>query len=142
MRLWSIHPTYLDSKGLSGLWREALLAKKILQKKTTSYKNHPQMRRFNALKKPVPAINTYLRHVYNESCKRNFCFDKKKIGKSSARKKIALNSGQLDYEFRLLKRKLSIRARKKYKELLKIRKPDPHPLFKVVKGPVALWEKV
>ena len=26
MRLWSIHPKYLDAKGLVALWREALLA--------------------------------------------------------------------------------------------------------------------
>lgn len=27
MRLWSLHPRYLDSKGLVALWCEALLAK-------------------------------------------------------------------------------------------------------------------
>ncbi|HKZ12022.1 MAG TPA: pyrimidine dimer DNA glycosylase/endonuclease V [Rhodanobacteraceae bacterium] len=27
MRLWSLHPRYLDSKGLTAAWREALLAR-------------------------------------------------------------------------------------------------------------------
>ena len=26
MRIWSVHPQYLDAKGLVALWREALLA--------------------------------------------------------------------------------------------------------------------
>ncbi|MFR6354685.1 pyrimidine dimer DNA glycosylase/endonuclease V, partial [Akkermansia sp.] len=28
MRLWSLHPSYLDSAGLVALWREGLLARK------------------------------------------------------------------------------------------------------------------
>ena len=39
MRLWSIHPKYLDCKGLVALWREALLAKKVLRGKTRKYAN-------------------------------------------------------------------------------------------------------
>jgi len=30
MRLWSLHPRYLDAKGLVALWREGLLAQKVL----------------------------------------------------------------------------------------------------------------
>ena len=41
MKLWSIHPKYLDAKGLVALWREALLAQKVLDGKTEGYKNHP-----------------------------------------------------------------------------------------------------
>lgn len=33
MRLWTLHPKYLDTKGLVALWREALLAQKVLQGK-------------------------------------------------------------------------------------------------------------
>ena len=29
MRLWSLHPSLLDQKGLVALWREALLAQKV-----------------------------------------------------------------------------------------------------------------
>lgn len=31
MRLWSLHPSYLDAVGLVALWREGLLARKVLQ---------------------------------------------------------------------------------------------------------------
>jgi len=43
MRIWSLHPKYLDSKGMVALWREALLAKQVLLNKTKGYKNHPQL---------------------------------------------------------------------------------------------------
>ncbi|MEN6399799.1 MAG: pyrimidine dimer DNA glycosylase/endonuclease V, partial [Rectinema sp.] len=29
MRLWTLHPQYLDQKGLTAAWREGLLAKKV-----------------------------------------------------------------------------------------------------------------
>ena len=41
MRIWSIHPKYLDTKGLVTLLRETLLAKNVLKDKTKMYKNHP-----------------------------------------------------------------------------------------------------
>ena len=70
MRLWSLHPKYLDTKGLVALWREGLLARKVLQGQTRGYKYHPQLERFKNHNKPVNAIDTYLLHVYNESVNR------------------------------------------------------------------------
>jgi hypothetical protein len=43
MRLWSLHPQYLDPQGLVALWREALLAQAVLRGKTRGYKHHPQL---------------------------------------------------------------------------------------------------
>ena len=40
MRIWSLHPKYLDAKGIVALWRETLLAKHVLEGKTKGYKNH------------------------------------------------------------------------------------------------------
>jgi len=34
MRLWSLHPKYLDPQGLVALWREGLLAKVVLRGET------------------------------------------------------------------------------------------------------------
>ena len=48
MRIWSIHPKYLDTKGLVALWRETLLAKNVLEEKTKGYKYHPQLIRFKS----------------------------------------------------------------------------------------------
>ena len=34
MRLWSLHPKYLDARGLVALWREGLLAQAVLKGQT------------------------------------------------------------------------------------------------------------
>ncbi|MBW2984021.1 pyrimidine dimer DNA glycosylase/endonuclease V [Candidatus Woesearchaeota archaeon] len=141
MRLWSIHPGYLDCKGLLGLWRESLLAKKVLQGKTNRYKSHPQLIRFKNQKYPVKAIDTYLHHVYEESLKRGYKFDKRKLEKKS-KIKITVNDRQMKYEFSRLKKKLKKRSPDKYKELMKTKKIKPHPLFIVKKGPIESWEKL
>lgn len=57
MRLWSIHPQYLDAKGLLALWREALLAKHVLEGSTKGYKNHPQLIRFKETDNPIGFIS-------------------------------------------------------------------------------------
>jgi Pyrimidine dimer DNA glycosylase (EC 3.2.2.17)/DNA-(apurinic or apyrimidinic site) lyase (EC 4.2.99.18) len=54
MRLWSIHPKYLDVQGLLGLWREGLLAQKVLLGETKGYRNHPQLIRFKRTSDPCP----------------------------------------------------------------------------------------
>ena len=46
MRLWSVHPKYLDARGLVALWREALLAQAVLRGRTNGYVHHPQLQRF------------------------------------------------------------------------------------------------
>ncbi len=140
MRLWSIHPKYLDSKGLVALWREALLAKKVLEGKTKGYKKHPQLTRFRQQKEPVKAINAYLATICGEACSRGYCFDKCKIGlKTKAKMKVT--SGQVGYEFNHLKLKLKKRDLNKYKELIKVNKVLANPIFNVVKGGIESWEK-
>ena len=79
MRIWSVHPKYLDSKGLVALWRETLLAKHVLEGKTKGYKNHPQLHRFKASEKPIECINLYLSIVFEEAENRGFHFDKNKF---------------------------------------------------------------
>ena len=79
MPLWSLHPQYLDAKGLVAAWREALLAQKVLPGETKGYCNHPQLLRFKRHPNPVKAIATYLEEIHNETMRRGYNFDKKKI---------------------------------------------------------------
>lgn len=54
MRLWSLPPTYLDTPGLNGLWKEALLATRRLWAGGGSYYNpHPELARFKAHHEPL-----------------------------------------------------------------------------------------
>ena len=60
MRLWSVHPRHLDPQGLVALWREGLLARKVLHGQTRGYRHHPQLKRFQAHAAPLEAIDAYL----------------------------------------------------------------------------------
>ncbi len=85
MRIWTLHPQYLDRQGLLALWREALLAQAVLRGKTKGYTRHPQLIRFQALHSPVTGIATYLRFVHEESLQRDYHFDSSRIAKGRVR---------------------------------------------------------
>ncbi len=141
MRLWSLHPKYLDTKGLLAVWREGLLAKHVLEGKTKGYTNHPQLLRFKAAEYPEQAISQYLSEIYNEAQRRGYQFDKTKIRWGFTPMELPVTSGQMIYEKKHLEQKLSVRN----PDLLEILKADihikPHPMFKVVDGDVETWEK-
>lgn len=140
MRIWSLHPKYLDTKGLVALWREALLAKHVLEGKTKGYKNHPQLNRFKKTKYPIDLINQYLSEVYHEAVNRNFNFDKQKIDWTFRKSTVPVTTGQMRYEARHLLIKLEKRDYNKYKELKSILTFDIHPIFKLVDGEIEEWE--
>ena len=141
MRLWSLHPCYLDSRGLVALWREALLAKKVLAGQTSGYRNHPQLLRFKEDGNPAGCINLYLSYVYEESQRRNFNFTKDKVDWSVAPFQLTVTSGQMKYETAHLLAKLKIRDAAAYRLFVRAKKIIPHPLFRIVKGPAENWEK-
>ena len=141
MRLWSIHPKYLDVKGLSGLWREGIMAHNVLLGLKKGYSNHPQLERFKKQENPIVFIDTYLLNVYRESIKRNYNFDREKFGLNFTNSQIEVTDGQILYELKHLKRKLKIRDLNKYTELKKVKFPDVNPVFKVVKGNMESCER-
>ena len=144
MRLWSIKFEYLDSKGIAALWREALLAKKVLEGKTKGYRNHPQLIRFKEQPDPISAINTYLYYISLSTKERGYSFDTRKIDSSkiNTKLKIKVTNGQLDYELELLKQKLKKRSIAQYERIKSISNAEPNPLFEATDGPIEEWEKV
>jgi hypothetical protein len=143
VRLWSLHPKYLDARGLVALWREGLLAQKVLDGKTKGYRNHPQLERFKAHPDPKAAIGLYLFCVYEEAVWRGYKFQKNKIKKIRLGiPLVRVKRGQLIYEWKHLKKKLGRRAPSKLEEIQKVAKPQAHPLFRVAPGGVEPWEKV
>ena len=143
MRLWSIHPKYLDTSGLVALWREGLLAQKVLMGKTKGYKNHPQLMRFKNQQDPVLAIANYLFYIYQEAEKRGYNFNKDKIepGYLDIEIEIAVTEGQLKYEMEHLLKKLLNRDPGKYKEIKNVKTPDAHHSFIIIPGGIADWER-
>jgi len=140
MRIWSIHPKYLDTKGLVALWRETLLAKHVLEGKTKGYKNHPQLNRFKAAENPVDCINQYLTVVYEEALNREYKFDKSKINWNYKPSKLTVTSGQLQYETTHLLNNLKTRDVSMYNEVVKNKALYTHPLFEVIQGDIEDWE--
>jgi hypothetical protein len=142
MRLWSLHPRYLDPKGLVALWREALLARAVLRGQTRGYTAHPQLARFRAHSHPRLAINLYLAAVHDEACRRGYAFDRSRIGPLRALPPIAVSSGQLEHEWQHLLRKLATRSPALLTQWSGVVVPATHPLFRRRPGPVAAWERV
>jgi len=141
MRLWSIHPKYLDAKGLVALWREGLLAQAVLRGRTRGYRHHPQLARFKRHARPLTAISSYLYVIYLEATARGYCFDRSKIRVVSKKPVVKVSRGQVRHEWRHLLRKLRRRSPQRWRFCANVTRPAVHPLFSVRPGPVEWWEK-
>lgn len=141
MRLWSVHPKYLDARGLVALWREGLLAQAVLRGNTNGYLNHPQLQRFRAQASPLGAIADYLRCVHAEAVSRGYGFAARKISRARGSGPIAVTRGQLVYEWGHLMAKLAVRDPGLHSRFTRVRRPRPHPSFRIVPGDVETWEK-
>lgn len=140
MRLWTVHPKYLDTKGLIACWREGLLARKVLLGETRGYRNHPQLIRFKNCNNPVEAIDAYLSEILAEAESRGYKFDSTKINRAVKIEKIAVTQGQVRYETQHLKNKLASRDFKAYMRLNDIHEMVPNNIFEVYPGEVEKWE--
>ncbi|MEE2715573.1 MAG: pyrimidine dimer DNA glycosylase/endonuclease V [Verrucomicrobiota bacterium] len=141
MRIWTIHPRYLDAKGLVALWREGLLAQKVLQGQTRGYRHHPQLIRFREEANPVKSMATYLHVIYEEASKRGYRFDCSKISRGRAMGQMCETRGQLKHEWSHLMKKLKTRDPVRFDQLIKLKRPRVHPLFKLEPGGVQEWER-
>jgi hypothetical protein len=141
VRLWSLHPRYLDRQGLVALWREGLLARAVLRGETRGYRQHPQLHRFRAHATPVRAIEAYLHGVLAEADVRGYRFDGSKLAALEPVGTIPVTSGQLLLEWDHLQRKLAARNPQQLSKLETGTLPGCHPLFQPHPGAVAPWER-
>ncbi len=139
MRLWTLHPRYLDPQGLVALWREALLASAVLRGETEGYRHHPQLARFRAHDRPLAAIDLYIAALFAEARARGYRFDRRKCRRPRAIAQLRVAAGQLTFEREWLRVKLRTRNPEWLSRLP--RAPQTHPLFRVVPGPVESWER-
>lgn len=142
MRLWSVHPRHLDRQALVACWREALLAQAVLAGDTRGYRSHPQLVRFRAQSEPLDAVASFLRGVADEADARGYRFDRDRIRRRTAVDgRIEVSDGQLSVEWEHLLVKLAGRSPELWERWRGVTAPEPHPLFVVVPGPVAEWER-
>jgi len=143
MRLWSVHPQHLDRQGLIAVWREGLLAQRVLAGGTRGYRHHPQLRRFREVPSPGVSITTYLHGIADEAARRGYSFDRGKIlGPPDAWLSLEVSTGQLAYEWAHLRAKLAARSPEVLARWADLDVPEVHPIFIVVPGPIASWEIV
>lgn len=169
MRLWTLHPRLLDRQGLTGGWREALLAQAALARRTKGYRSHPQLERFREHGDPAAAIGAFLSGLAIEAAARGYRFDVTRIDRpllpaggpaagSGAQDgprdaaapelvlpfrvaPIPVTTGQRDYEWAHLRAKLAARSPDWLARWEDVDVPEVHPLFEVVEGPPASWER-
>ncbi|WP_102510675.1 pyrimidine dimer DNA glycosylase/endonuclease V [Sanguibacter massiliensis] len=140
MRIWSLAPAELDRVGLVACWRETLLAQAVLAGRTRGYTRHPQLERFRDAPDPLGAVGAYLTALADEADVRGYRFDRTRIDRPGpAPARLTVTTGQLELERAHLTAKLAVRAPDDLARL----GPEvhAHPLFDVVDGPVATWER-
>jgi hypothetical protein len=142
MRIWSLHPQYLDQPGLTACWRETLLAQAVLAGRTRGYRSHPQLDRFGATFDPIGSICWYLHGIADEADARGYRFDRRRIDRIPIPVPvIEVNSGQLDYEWSWLRRKLTARSPTWLERWNDVVQPESHRSFAIADGPIARWER-
>lgn len=149
MRLWSLHPRYLDRPGLTAAWREALLAQAVLAGRTRGYTRHPQLERFRDCPDPLLAIGALLTGLQQEATDRGYTFDAARIDLPADPGmptvgwggSVPVTSGQVGYEWEHLMTKLARRTPDLHARWLGTADVQVHPLFVVVPGPIAPWER-
>ncbi|MEE6281339.1 pyrimidine dimer DNA glycosylase/endonuclease V [Georgenia sunbinii] len=162
MRIWSLRPDYLDRQGLIACWRETLLAQAVLAGRTRGYRGHSQLQRLRDCPDPVATVGAYLVGLREEATARGYRFDATRIDQPAviepagvvlpaavplddapaAVPRLTVTSGQVDHEWGHLLAKLAVRSPDRHAELLGVTSVAVHPLFEVVPGPVASWERV
>jgi hypothetical protein len=141
VRIWTLHPKYLDTRGLVALWRECLLARAVLRGQTKGYRHHPQLQRFRMHPHSLGAINAYLRVVLVEANARGYAFDSGKVGPARRDATLRTKRGQLAFEWQHLLRKLRERSPEVYRARRRVTRVEPHPLFRIVAGGIESWER-
>jgi hypothetical protein len=142
VRLWSFHPRYLDRQGLTACWRESLLAQAVVVDLDRGYSRHPQLERFRAQRDPLLAVGAYLVGVAAEAADRGYRFDSRRIRRpAEPRASIPVTSGQLEFEWSRILERLARRSPDVWHRWARTDPPEPHPLFHIIPGPIASWER-
>jgi hypothetical protein len=143
MRIWSIHPSFLDSKGLVAAWREGLLALKVLSGTTKGYTRHPQLDRFHATDDPIAHLCRYLSCLADEADARGWNFDRSKIPVVTGIPSVSIPvpKGQLEYERALLEMKLESRDPGACARLFTRKVVPLNDAFCRARGGIAKWER-
>jgi hypothetical protein len=79
--------------------------------------------------------------VLEESLARGYRFDRRKVRRVAYAGALTVTRGQLRHEWRHLLAKLAVRDAERRRRLQTVKRPRPHPLFRVVAGDIETWER-
>ena len=117
----------------------------IQRGRTKGYRHHPQLARFRDRPSPAASIAEYLRAVHAEPLERGYRFDAGRIGPNRVpgrvRDAIDVPRGQIAFEWNHLRKKLAARAPEWRAPETAAASVLAHPLFRVVDGGIADWER-
>ena len=113
----------------------------MLQDETGGYRRHPQLKRFQESKAPLAAIAAFLEGLHKEATSREYRFKASLIANSPGAFQVPATQGQLMFEWGHLLAKMEARDKGRLWALQKISDPKPHPLFQIVPGGIAEWER-
>lgn len=114
----------------------------MLNGTTRGYTRHPQLSRFRTSVDPLAYIGRYLQDVAAEADDRRYRFDRARIVRVDQDvKPLPVPDGQLAWEWSHLMAKLSARSPEVRERWTDVVMPEPHPLFEIVQGPIADWER-
>ena len=116
------------------------LRQAVLAGATKGYQHHPQLDRFREQPDPLAAIGAYLQGLHDDATARGYRFDAGRILREGEPPGMTVTDGQLALEWRHLGAKLAARSPNDAARW-RTAAPAPHPLFAVVQGPVASWER-
>lgn len=130
MSLWSVHPRYLDNKGLISAWNRGLQLQKQLSTEPARNTGNSQLIMFSRQEKPLHAIGSYLSFIASEGCRRGYKFTHEKILYPNFDEELLpIDSEQLRSENQMLQNRLKTRDKNRYQQLSSQSWPETHPLF-------------
>ena len=145
MRIWSLHPQYLDQKGLGGQWEEGIIAQNTLFFQEGKYLNYPVLHRVKAHQEPVAWIGMYLNEILKEAnVNRGYNYNDQLIKQLKPTLPMPVTRGQLYYEWTLLQGRLQKRdpVKMSLNDGVDINNIKANPMFYVIDGDIEDWERV
>ena len=131
----------MAEKGVVACGREAWLGGKVRAGQTVGDTRHPELTRCRVLDDPRAGVGACLRGLADEAGRRGYRFDVTRVVRSDRALTLTVTRGQLDVEASHLLAKLKERSPERVAGFPKPADLLPHPLFTVIPGPVADWER-
>jgi len=136
VRLWTIHPRYLDDEALREAWRDGLNLRRALKIGSKAAEPCPDAAPWIAeSRQPVRALDLYLHAIHGEARRRGRSFDASKLGPVDTKTKIPIPSSWVSADWRDLRAIVAKRSPGFFPRIESVQRPHCHPAFRRVSTP-------